>query len=313
MTMREKIQLFEGMKVRTAWDSEREKWYFSIVDVCGVLTDQPNYDRAKNYWKVLKFRIVQEGNELVANCNQLKLVSPKDGKRYLTDVADAEQLFRIVQSIPSPKAEPFKQWLARVGYERIQEIENPELAQERMKAIYEAKGYPKDWIDKRLRGIAIRQNLTNEWKERGITEQRDYAILTAEIAKATFGMTPSEHEEIKGLTKKSQNRRQTESNEACFDCRGAKEEKPEGVNLRDHMTDLELIFTMLGERVTTEVSQKEKPEGMRENVKVAQRGGSVAGVARKAAEKEIGHSVVSQSNFLDKNPDSILIGGVDEE
>jgi len=161
------------------------------------------------------------------------------------------------------------------------------LAQERMKAIYEAKGYPKDWIDKRLRGIAIRQNLTDEWKERGITEQRDYAILTAEIAKATFGITPSEHKEIKGLTKKSQ-------------------------NLRDHMTDLELIFTMLGERVTTEVSQKEKPEGMRENVKIASRGGSVAGVARKAAEKELGHSVVSESNFLDKNPDSILIGGVDK-
>lgn len=274
MTKREQIQLFEGSKVRTVWDDEREKWYFSIVDVVGVLTDQPDYDHAKNYWKVLKFRIMHEGNELVTNCNQLKMASPKDGKKYLTDVADAEQLFRIIQSVPSPKAEPFKQWLARVGYERIQEIENPELAQERMKAIYEAKGYPKDWIDK--------------WKERGITEQRDFAILTAEMAKATFGITPSEHKEIKGLTKKSQ-------------------------NLRDHMTDLELIFTMLGERVSTEVSQKEKPEGMRENVKVARRGGSVAGVARKAAEKEIGHSVVSDRNFLDKNPDSILIGGVDEE
>ena len=190
MTKKEQIQLFEDRKVRTVWDEEQEKWYFSIVDVCGVLTDQPDYDRAKNYWKVLKFRIVQEGNELVTNCNQLKLVAPKDGKRYLTDVADAEQLFRIIQSIPSPKAEPFKQWLARVGYERIQEIENPELAQERMKAIYEAKGYPKDWIDKRLRGIAIRQNLTDEWKERGITEQRDFAILTAEIAKATLALLP---------------------------------------------------------------------------------------------------------------------------
>lgn len=210
------------------------------------------------------------------------------GKKRNTLAADAEQLFRIIQSIPSPKAEPFKQWLARVGYERIQEIENPELAQERMKAIYEAKGYPKDWIDKRLRGIAIRQNLTDEWKERGITEQKDFAILTAEIAKATFGITPSEHKEIKGLTKKSQ-------------------------NLRDHMTDLELIFTMLGERVTTEVSQKEKPTGMRENVKVAKRGGAVAGVACKAAEKEIGHSVVSDSNFLDKNPDSLLIGGPNNE
>ena len=285
MTMKENIQLFEDRKVRTAWDEEREKWYFSIVDVCGILINQPDYQKSRKYWNKLKQRLVEEGYQPVTNCHQLKLIA-QDGKPRLTDVADAEQLFRIIQSIPSPKAEPFKQWLARVGYERIQEIENPELAQERMKAIYEAKGYPKDWIDKRLRGIAIRQNLTDEWKERGITEQRDYAILTAEIAKATFGITPSEHKEIKGLTKKSQ-------------------------NLRDHMTDLELIFTMLGERVTTEVSQKEKPEGMRENVKVAKRGGSVAGVARKAAEKEIGHSVVSDSNFLDKNPDSILIGGVD--
>ena len=220
MTTKEKIQLFEGRKVRTAWDSEREKWYFSIVDVCGVLIDQPDYQKARKYWNKLKQRLVEEGFQPVTNCHQLKLIA-QDGKPRLTDVADAEQLFRIIQSIPSPKAEPFKQWLARVGYERIQEIENPELAQERMKAIYEAKGYPKDWIDKRLRGIAIRQNLTDEWKERGITEQRDYAILTAEIAKATFGITPSEHKEIKGLTKKSQNRRQTESNEACFDCRGA--------------------------------------------------------------------------------------------
>ena len=287
MTKREQIQLFEDRKVRTAWDDEQEKWYFSIVDVCGVLTDQPDYQKARKYWNKLKQRLVAEGFKPVTNCPQLKLIA-QDGKPRLTDVADAEQLFRIIQSIPSPKAEPFKQWLARVGYERIQEIENPELAQERMKAIYEAKGYPKDWIDKRLRGIAIRQNLTDEWKERGITEQRDYAILTAEIAKATFGVTPSEHKEIKGLTKNSQ-------------------------NLRDHMTDLELIFTMLGERVTTEVSQKEKPEGMRENVKVAKRGGSVAGVARQAAEKEIGHSVVSQSNFLDKNPDSLLIGESDNE
>lgn len=215
-------------------------------------------------------------------------MTASDGKIYLTMAASIEGVFRIIQSIPSPKAEPFKQWLARVGYERIQEIENPELAQERMKAIYEAKGYPKDWIDKRLRGIAIRQNLTDEWKERGISEQRDFAILTAEIARATFGITPSEHKDVKGLTKKSQ-------------------------NLRDHMTDLELIFTMLGERVTTEVSQKEKPKGMNDNIKVAKRGGSVAGIARKAAEKELGHSVVSDTNFLDKNPDGLLIDGIEEE
>lgn len=309
MTKREQIQLFENRKVRTAWDDVQEKWYFSIVDVVEVLTDSA---APTDYLKKMRKRDPELGTYIGTNCPQV-VMTTFTGKKRKTIAADVEQLFRIIQSIPSPKAEPFKQWLARVGYERIQEIENPELAQERMKAIYEAKGYPKDWIDKRLRGIAIRQNLTDEWKERGITEQKDFAILTAEIAKATFGVTPSEHKEIKGLTKKSQNRRQTESNEACFDCRGAKEEKPEGVNLRDHMTDLELIFTMLGERVTTEVSQKEKPEGMRENVKVAKRGGSVAGVARKAAEKEIGHSVVSQSNFLDKNPDSLLIGGPDNE
>lgn len=284
MTKKEQIQLFEDRKVRTVWDEEQEKWYFSIVDVVEVLTDSAD---PTDYLKKMRKRDPELGIFIGTNCPQVQMTT-HTGKKRNTLAADAEQLFRIIQSIPSPKAEPFKQWLARVGYERIQEIENPELAQERMKAIYEAKGYPKDWIDKRLRGIAIRQNLTDEWKERGITEQKDFAILTAEIAKATFGITPSEHKEIKGLTKKSQ-------------------------NLRDHMTDLELIFTMLGERVTTEVSQKEKPTGMRENVKVAKRGGSVAGVARKAAEKEIGHSVVSDSNFLDKNPDSILIGGVEDD
>ena len=190
-----------------------------------------------------------------------------------TDCANVKGIFRIIQSIPSPKAEPFKQWLAQVGYERMLEIENPELAQERMKELYEKKGYPKDWIDKRLRGIAIRQNLTDEWKRRGITEEQDYAILTAEISKATFGMTPSEYKEFKGLTKKNQ-------------------------NLRDHMDDLELIFTMLGERVTTEISEKEEPETFAESKKIAQRGGKVAGVARKETEKELGRSVATPKNFL---------------
>ena len=193
------------------------------------------------------------------------------------------QLFRLIQSIPSPKAEPFKLWLAQVGYERVQEIENPELAQERMKELYEQKGYPKDWIDKRLRGIAIRQNLTDEWKERGITEKSDYAILTAEISRATFGLTPSDYKIYKGLTKKNQ-------------------------NLRDHMSDLELIFTMLGERVTTEISQKEKPDTFTKSKQVAQRGGNVAGVAREQAEKELGRSVVSPENFLldsDKQNDTL--------
>lgn len=284
MINKEKIQLFEGRKVRTAWDDEQEKWYFSVVDVVGVLTDSVD---PKQYIKKMKLRDPELNVRWGTICTPTQMTA-SDGKIYLTMAASIEGVFRIIQSIPSPKAEPFKQWLARVGYERIQEIENPELAQERMKAIYEAKGYPKDWIDKRLRGIAIRQNLTDEWKERGISEQRDFAILTAEIARATFGITPSEHKDVKGLTKKSQ-------------------------NLRDHMTDLELIFTMLGERVTTEVSQKEKPKGMNDNIKVAKRGGSVAGIARKAAEKELGHSVVSDSNFLDKNPDSLLIGGPNNE
>ena len=184
---------------------------------------------------------------------QLRLQS-SDGKRYLTDCANVKSLFRIIQSIPSPKAEPFKQWFATVGYERMLEIENPELAQERMKMIYEQKGYSKDWIDKRLRGIAIRQNLTDEWKKRGINDEQDFAILTAEISKATFGMTPSEYKELKGLSKKQ--------------------------NLRDHMDDLELIFTMLGERVTTEISEKEKPDTFLESKHIAKRDGRVAGVAR---------------------------------
>ena len=195
------------------------------------------------------------------------------GKRRKVLAANIKGLFRIIQSIPSSKAEPFKLWLAQVGYDRIQEIENPELAQERMKELYEQKGYPKDWIDKRLRGIAIRQNLTDEWKERGITEKSDYAILTGGSTKGTYGLTPSEYKKYKGLMKKNQ-------------------------NLRDHMSDLELIFTMLGERVTTEISQKEKPDTFIENKQVAQRGGNVAGVAREQAEKELGRSIVSNQNFL---------------
>ena len=279
MTQKESIRLFEERKVRAIWDDEQEEWYFSIVDVISILTDSPN---PRKYWSVLKTRLKREGSELTTNCSQLKMPS-SDGKYYKTDVADTEQLFRLIQSIPSPKAEPFKLWLAQVGYERVQEIENPELAQERMKELYEQKGYPKDWIDKRLRGIAIRQNLTDEWKERGITEKSDYAILTAEISRATFGLTPSDYKIYKGLTKKNQ-------------------------NLRDHMSDLELIFTMLGERVTTEISQKEKPDTFTKSKQVAQRGGNVAGVAREQAEKELGRSVVSPENFLldsDKQNDTL--------
>ena len=229
MDKSDKLQLFQEQKIRTQWDEKEERWYFSIIDIVEILTEQKDYQGARNYWKVLKHRLLKEGNETVTNCNRLKMLSA-DGKMRMTDVVDTKQCLRLIQSIPSKKAEPFKQWLAQVGKERLDEIENPELAQERMKEIYEQKGYPKDWIDKRLRDIAIRQNLTDEWKERGIKEHRDYAILTAEISKAAFGMTPSEYIEFKNLPAKSK------------------------INLRDNMDDLELIFTMLGERVTTEIS-----------------------------------------------------------
>lgn len=263
------IKLFQDKKIRTYHDEIRDQWYFSIVDTIAVLTDS---SIPKRYWSDLKKKLITEGFQLYEKIVQLKFEAA-DGKKYATDCAETSNLLRIIQSIPSPKAEPFKQWLAQVGYERIQEIENPELAQERMKELYEKKGYPKDWINKRLRGIAIRQNLTDEWRNRGITSEHDYAILTAEISKATFGMTPSEYKEFKGLTKKSQ-------------------------NLRDHMNDLELIFTMLGERMTTEISQQEAPDSFSKSKKIAERGGKVAGNARKQAEKELGRSVSTPENFL---------------
>ena len=264
-----KLAVFEGKQIRKI--IHNGEWWFSVVDVVGVLTDSAD---PKDYWYRIKKREKLSGVELSTICRQLKLPAT-DGKKYATDCANTEGMFRIIQSIPSPKAEPFKRWLAQVGYERIQEIENPELAQQRMKELYEQKGYPKDWIDKRLRGIAIRQNLTDEWQERGITTEREFSILTAEIAKATFGMTLSEHKQFKRLT------------------------RPQD-NLRDHMTDLELIFTMLGEKVTTEISQTEKPESFEANKKVAKRGGRVAGTARLETEKELGRSIVSKQNFLPK-------------
>jgi DNA-damage-inducible protein D len=265
-----KIVVFGSKKIRRLWHNE--EWFFSVVDVCGALTDAQDLLTARKYWNKLSQRLRDEGSEVVTNCHRLKLEAP-DGKFRETDCANTKGIFRIIQSIPSSKAEPFKQWLAQVGYERVQEIENPEIAQERMKELYELKGYPKDWIDKRLRGIAIRQNLTDEWKERGIQHEKDFAILTAQISKATFGLTPSEYKDVKGLTRKSQ-------------------------NLRDHMTDLELIFTMLGERVTTEISQIEKPETFIKSKKIAKRGGGVAGTARKETEKELGRSIVTNQNFL---------------
>ena len=264
-----KLIIFQDKNIRRIW--HQEEWFYSVVDICGALTDSAN---PRDYWYRVKKRLNdEEKSELSTICRQLKMKAP-DGKMRETDCANSEGIFRIIQSIPSPKAEPFKRWLAKVGAERNEEIENPELAQERMKAIYEQKGYPKDWIDKRLRGIAIRQNLTDEWQQRGITERSDYAILTAEISKATFGMTPSEYKNFKNIPVKSK------------------------ANLRDNMDDLELIFTMLGERVTTEISKEEKPETFAKNKSVAKRGGSVAGNARKETEKELGRSVISKQKFL---------------
>lgn len=275
------IKLFQEKKIRSMWNEEEQQWYFSVVDVVGVLTDSVN---PTDYLKKMRKRDEELATYLGTNCPQVEMLTDT-GKKRKTLAANVQALFRIIQSIPSPKAEPFKLWLAKVGYERVQEIENPELAQERMKELYEQKGYPKDWIDKRLRGIAIRQNLTDEWKERGITEKSDYAILTAEISKATFGLSPSDYKIYKGLTKKNQ-------------------------NLRDHMSDLELIFTMLGERVTTEISQKEKPDTFTKSKQVAQRGGNVAGVAREQAEKELGRSIIFSDNFLldsDKYDDTLKL------
>ncbi len=262
------LALFEEIQVRRAWNQAEEKWYFAIVDVIAILTGS---DNPQVYWRVMKKRLSDEGNETVTNCNALKMTAA-DGKQRLTDVADTEQLFRLIQSIPSPKAEPFKLWLAKVGYERLEEIENPELAAKRMRQIYEQKGYPEDWIEKRLRGIAVRDELTDEWKKRGVKEQKEFAILTAEISKATFGMTPSEYKAHKSLTNPKD-------------------------NLRDHMTDLELIFTMLGEASTTEIAKKREAQGFSQNKTAAQAGGRVAGNARKELEAQSGTQVSGKQNF----------------
>ena len=259
--------LFKERQIRRMW--HHEEWWFVIVDVIAALT---NSAQPAAYLKDMRRRdpALTKGWGQIAT----PLSVETSGGTQKINCANTEGILRLIQSIPSPKAEPFKRWLAKVGYERIQEIEDPALAQERMKHLYEQKGYPKDWIDKRLRGIAIRQNLTDEWKERGITSQSDYAILTAEISKATFGMTPKEYKEFKKLPAKSK------------------------VNVRDHMTDLELIFSMLGEKVTTEISKNEKPSDMSTNKEIAKRGGRVAGNARKNTEKELKKSVISRNNHL---------------
>ena len=262
-----KLSVFEGKKIRKIWHNE--EWYFSVVDVIEALTDSSN---SRNYWNMLKAREAEQGVELYTICVQLKLTA-EDGKLRETDCANTETLFRIIQSIPSPKAEPFKLWLAKTGYERIQEIENPELGQNRIKQYYELKGYPKDWIDKRLRGIAIRQELTDEWKQRDVTQEKDFAILTNEISKATFGKTVEEYKQFKGLQKPNQ-------------------------NFRDHMDDLELIFTMLGEKATTEITKTKDAQGFDECKDSALEGGTIAGNARKELEWKTGKPLPSPKNHL---------------
>lgn len=263
-----KIAIFKGKNIRkTIYKNE---WWFSVVDIISALTDS---NKPRVYWNAMKTRVkVSEGVELSTFCRQLKLLS-SDGKKYLTDCANTESIFRIIQSVPSPKAEPMKRWLAKVGYERIQEIEDPELATKRTRLLYKAKGYPDSWIEKRMRGIAIREELTDEWQKRGARIKKDYEILTSEISKATFGITPSEYKKLKGLKRQ---------------------------NLRDHMDDFELIFTMLGERSTTEIHRQENSRGMPKLKGDANRGGKIAGIARKELEKELGRTVVVKSNFLPK-------------
>lgn len=262
------IQLFEDQKIRVAWDAEREEWYFSIVDVVGVLTDSPDYNTGRKYWNKLKQRLKEEGNELVTNCHQLKMRAA-DGKKRLTDVADTEQLLRIIQSIPSKKAEPFKAWLAMVGRERIEETIDPEQAIDRALETYLKKGYSEEWVHQRLLAIRIRNELTDEWNRRGVQKGKEYAILTDEITRAWSGMSTRQYKNLKGLKKE---------------------------NLRDNMSDLELVLTMLAEASTTDIAKAEQPQGFAENQTVARRGGNVAGVARKALEAETGKPVVTSQN-----------------
>ncbi|MBE5910115.1 BRO family protein [Pseudobutyrivibrio sp.] len=267
--MENKIQLFENQPVRTAWVEEEEEWYFSVVDVIGVLTEQKDYDAAKNYWKVTKKRLKDEGNQLVTNCNQLKMKSPKDGKRYNTDVANTEQLLRIIQSIPSKKAEPFKMWLAQVGRERIEEVIDPELTIDRALETYAKKGYSKEWINQRLQAIQVRKELTDEWDKRGVSKGIEYAILTDEITKAWSGMSTRQYKNLKGLKKE---------------------------NLRDNMSTLELVLNMLAEATTTEISKQQQPDTFEDSRQIAIEGGAIAGEARESIEKRTGKPVITNKN-----------------
>lgn len=265
-----KIIVFGAKQIRRMFmDGE---WFFSVVDVIAALTDS---DAPSKYWTAMKRREEKTtGFQFSTICRQLKLTSA-DGKSYKTDAVNTEAAFRIIQSIPSPKAEPFKRWLAQVGYERVQEIENPELAQQRMRQLFKDKGYPDDWIEKRVRGIAVRDELTGEWQKRGIADQKDFAILTSEISKAAFGVTPSDYKKLKGLKRE---------------------------NLRDHMTDLELIFTMLGEAATTEIARNKDAQGFKSNQLAARDGGTVAGDARRQLEAKSGRKVITRDNYLTDKP-----------
>ncbi len=269
----EKVQLFEDQRIRTAWDEEKEEWYFSIVDVVGALTEANDYNVARNYWKVTKHRMIEEGNQLVTNCNQLKMRAA-DGKKRLTDVATTEELLRIIQSIPSKKAEPFKLWLAQVGRERIEETLNPELIADRLVSTYERLGYSKEWINQRLQAISARKELTDEWRERGVKKGNEYAILTDEITKAWSGMTTREYKNLKGLKKES---------------------------LRDNMSTLELALNMVAEAATTEISKQTKPEGFDANKRVAKAGGSAAKAAKESIEQSTGKPVITSKRAYELN------------
>lgn len=274
-----KIQIFEDRRIRTAWDENTEEWYFSVVDVVSILTESAD---GRKYWNKLKQRMKEEGNQLVTNCHQLKMIAA-DGKKRLTDVANTEQLLRIIQSIPSPKAEPFKIWLAEVGRERIEETIDPELTIERALETYLRKGYTREWINQRLQAIQVRKELTDEWDERGIKKGIEYAILTDEITKAWSGMTTREYKRLKGLKKE---------------------------NLRDNMSTTELVLNMLAETATTDISKAEQPQSFAENKKVAGRGGKIAGIARTALEEEIGETVITSQNAVQLN--SVVVDMIED-
>ncbi len=273
MENQDSIRLFENQQIRTAWDTEKEEWYFSIVDVIGVLTDQADARHAAKYWSVLKTRLKQEGSQLTTNCSQLKMTAV-DGKKRLTDVADTEQLLRIIQSVPSPKAEPFKVWLAQVGRERVEETIDPELTIERALETYLKKGYPREWINQRLQAIQVRKELTDEWQGRGVKKGIEYAILTDEITRAWSGMSTRQYKQLKGLKKE---------------------------NLRDHMSTTEIILNMLAETATKDISRQAQPKNFEENQQVARRGGRIAGNARRELEQETGQSVITSANAAQLN------------